>query len=146
MKIYMDNCCFNRIFDDRTNAIIYFERNSVLLIFELIEEGIIELYGSQILIKEIIDTPNVLKRDKLKMLYSLCSSEVTVNSNIAERAIEIRKCSNIRMKDSIHLACGEYANVDVFLTVDKKFMNNANRIPAKVKVMHPTQWLLEVIV
>ena len=44
-----------------------------------------------------------------------------------------------------HLACAEYANVDVLLTVDKKFKNNANRIPAKVKVMSPTEWLLEVI-
>lgn len=78
-------------------------------------------------------------------MYSLCSSEISVTEDIIDRALEIRENSNIRTKDSIHLACDEAAGVDVLLTTDKKFMNNANRIPAKVKVMNPTEWLLEVI-
>ena len=78
-------------------------------------------------------------------MHSLCSEEIQINEDIAERAIEIRNNSNIRTKDSIHLACGEFANVDVFLTVDKKFKNNAKRLPAKIKVMEPTEWLMEVL-
>ena len=39
MKIYMDNCCFNRIFDDRSHPSIYFERNSVMIILELVEKA-----------------------------------------------------------------------------------------------------------
>lgn len=145
MKVYMDNCCFNRILDDRTDPVIYFERNTVLLILELVEKGVFELCGSQMLLKEISDTPDIIKREKLELMYTLCSSEVVIDEEIAKRAIEIRNQSNIRNNDSIHLACGEFADVDVFLTVDKKFMNNANRIPAKVRVMNPTEWLLEVI-
>lgn len=145
MKIYMDNCCFNRILDDRTSPIIYFERNSVMLILEMVEKNAFELYGSQMLVKEIEDTSNIVKREKLRLMYSLCSTEIKIDEKIAERAVEIRNSSNIRLKDSIHLACGESAQVDVFLTVDKKFMNNANRIPANVRVMNPTEWLLEVI-
>lgn len=145
MKIYMDNCCFNRILDDRTNPRIYFDRNSVMIILELVESGAFELYGSQVLAKEIEDTPNAIKREKLKLMYSLCEEEIQVNESIAERAVEIRNNSNIRTKDSIHLACGEYANVDVFLTVDIKFKNNAKRLPAKIKVMEPTEWLMEVL-
>ncbi len=145
MKVYMDNCCFNRIFDDRSQPVIYFDRNSVMIVLELVEKGVFELCGSQMLVKEIADTPDAFKRERLELMYSLCSSEVEVTESIIERAYDIREYSNIRTKDSIHLACAEYANVDVLLTVDKKFMNNANRIPAKVKVMSPTEWLLEVI-
>jgi predicted nucleic acid-binding protein len=141
----MDNCCFNRIFDDRSYPSIYFDRNSVILILELVEKKQFNLYGSQMLIKEILDTPDIIKREQLKLIYSLCFSEIKVTNEIAERAIEIRKQSNIRTKDSIHLACAESVNVDVFLTVDKKFKNNANRIPSKIKVMSPTEWLMEVI-
>ena len=35
MKVYMDNCCFNRIFDDRSQPVIYFDRNSVMIVLEL---------------------------------------------------------------------------------------------------------------
>lgn len=145
MKIYLDNCCLNRILDDRSYPIIYLERNSVMLILELVEQGRIRMIGSDMLKKEISDTPSVLKQNKLSLMYSLCDSEVRVSEEIVDRALEIRGVSNIRTKDSIHLACAESANVDVLLTTDRKFMNNANRIPAKVRVMNPTEWLLEVI-
>ena len=145
MKIYLDNCCLNRILDDRSYPIIYLERNSVMLILELVEQGRIRMIGSDMLKKEISDAPSVLKQNKLSLMYSLCDSEVRVSEEIVDRALEIRGVSNIRTKDSIHLACAESANVDVLLTTDRKFMNNANRIPAKVRVMNPTEWLLEVI-
>lgn len=145
MKIYMDNCCYNRILDDRTNPKIYFDRNTVLFILECVEKGMFTLIGSQMLKKEMEDTPIAFKREVLEMIYSLCTEEIKVTEEIVNRAIEIRNNSNIRTKDSIHLACGEFANVDVLLTVDKKFMNNSNRLPAKIKVMEPTEWILEVL-
>lgn len=145
MRIYMDTCCYNRILDDRSNPINYLERNSVLFIIQLVEKQALFLYGSQILSKEIDDTPIEWKRDILHMVYSIISEEIRITSEIAERAIEICDNSNIRRKDSIHLACAESVDVDVFLTVDKKFLNNAKRMPAKVKVMNPTEFLMEVL-
>ncbi len=109
----MDNCCFNRILDDRSYPDIYLECNSVLIILEL--------------------------------LYTLCSTEVEITEEIIERALMIQEQSNIRSKDSLHLACAEYANVDVLLTVDRKFRNNANRLPARIEVTSPTEWLVEVL-
>ena len=145
MKIYMDNCCFNRVFDDRSQPTIYFDRNSVMIILELVEKGVYDLYGSQILAKEIRDTRDIVKKPRLELIYTLCSPEIEITEEIAERAIEIRDNSNIRTNDSLHLACAEAVNADVFLTVDKKFLNNAKRLPAKIKVMSPTEWLMEVI-
>lgn len=46
MKIYLNNCCYNRILDDRSNSQIYYERNSVMLILELVEKAAVELVGS----------------------------------------------------------------------------------------------------
>jgi hypothetical protein len=75
MKIYMDNCCFNRIFDDRSQPSIYLDRNSVMLILELVEKGIFTLYGSQMLVREIADTPDIIKRERLQLIYTLCPTE-----------------------------------------------------------------------
>lgn len=39
MEVYLDNCCYNRILDDRSNSKIYYERNSVMMILELAEKS-----------------------------------------------------------------------------------------------------------
>lgn len=50
MKVYLDNCCYNRLLDDRSYSRIYYERNSVMLILELAEKGEIEIVGSEMLV------------------------------------------------------------------------------------------------
>lgn len=145
MKIYLDNCCYNRILDDRSNSQIYYERNSVMLILELIEKEAVELVGSEMLVKEMNDLSDSYKKSVLQMMYGLCSEEIRVNSAILDRAEEIRHCSNIKYKDSIHLACAEVAKADALLTTDKKFINNGNRIKINTRIMNPNQWLLEVL-
>ncbi len=145
MKIYLDNCCYNRIFDDRSNSQIYFERNSVMLILELIEKASVELVGSEMLIKEMNEVNDSYKKSLLQMMYGLCSEEIRVNSAILDRAEEIRHSSNIKYKDSIHLAGAEAAKADALLTTDKKFINNVNRIRIGTRIMNPNQWLVEVL-
>jgi predicted nucleic acid-binding protein len=116
-----------------------------MLILEIAEKSEIELIGSDMLYREMNDTNDIYKREMLKMMYSLCKEHINVTSDILDRAEEIRHCSNIRYKDSIHLACAEYAKADVLLTTDRKFMNNCNRIKTYTRVMNPNQWLLEVL-
>lgn len=145
MKIYLDNCCYNRLLDDRSQLQIYYERNSVMLILELVEKKAIELLGSEMLVKEIQDTRNIYRRSVLQAIYSLCSEEIKVTLPVLQRAEQIRCTTNIRYKDSIHLACAEVAGADALLTTDRKFLNNCSRIKIYTKVMNPNQWLLEVL-
>ncbi len=145
MRVYLDNCCYNRILDDRSHSQIYFERNSILLILELAEKSAIKLIGSEMLEKEMAETKDVYKRSVLQLMYKLCEEEIKVNFAVLERAEEIRHKSNIKYKDSIHLACAEIAKADVLLTIDRKFMNNCKRIYTFTEVMNPNQWLLEVL-
>nr|MCR4745768.1 PIN domain-containing protein [Lachnospiraceae bacterium] len=93
MKIYLDNCCFNRVLDDRSYPVIYLERNSVMLILELAENKRLEIIGSDMLKKEISDTPDYFRRERLSLMYSLCSSEIKVTEAIVDRALEIREHS-----------------------------------------------------
>ena len=145
MRIYLDNCCYNRLLDDRSYSQIYYERNSVMLILELVEQSAIRLIGSEMLVREMNDTQDLYKRSVLQLVYGLCSEETKITLQIVDRAEEIRHNSNIKYKDSIHLACAEAAKADVLLTTDRKFMNNCNRINTYTRVLGPTQWLLEVL-
>ena len=64
------------------------------------------------------------------------------------RAEEIRHSSNIKYKDSIHLACAEAAKAakaDVLVTTDERFLKNCSRIKTFTKVRNPAQWLSEVL-
>ena len=49
LKIYMDNCCYNRLFDDRSNIRNYLERDAVLIVMQKVYEGEMELVGSDVL-------------------------------------------------------------------------------------------------
>lgn len=145
MRVYLDNCCYNRLLDDRSYSRIYYERNSVMLILELAENGEFDLVGSEMLVREIEDTQDAYRKSVLQMVYGLCKDEIQVNDAILSRAEEIRHSSNIKYKDSIHLACAEAAGAEVLVTTDEKFMKNANRIKTFTRVLNPGQWLLEVL-
>lgn len=145
MRIYLDNCCYNRILDDRSYSQIYYERNSIMFILELAEHSAVEIIGSEMLVKEINDTVDVYKKNILRLLYEICAEEISVSSSILDRAEEIRHKTNIKYKDSIHLACAEAAKAEALLTTDRKFMNQCHTIEIYTKVMNPNQWLLEVL-
>ena len=49
MKIYMDNCCYNRPYDDQTQIRIYLETEAKLYIQEQIRNGEFELVTSYML-------------------------------------------------------------------------------------------------
>ena len=49
MKIYLNNCCFNRPYDDQTQLRIRLEAEAKLKIQEDIRNGVIELVWSYIL-------------------------------------------------------------------------------------------------
>lgn len=146
LKIYLDNCCYNRLFDDRSYSQIYYDRNSILLILELAEKSAISIIGSQMLVRELNDITDSFRLETLQIIYqSLCSQEVHIDEKILDRAEQIRHASNIKYKDSIHLACAEAAHADVLLTTDKKFLNNCRRIETFTEVMNPNEWLMEVL-
>jgi len=49
MRIYLDNCCFNRPFDDQTQMKIKLESEAKLYIQDAIHNGLFELVWSYIL-------------------------------------------------------------------------------------------------
>ena len=55
------------------------------------------------------------------LMLWLCSDIIEATPDIIDRSIEIRNYTNIRTKDSIHLACGEKSKVDCFLRLTRSF-------------------------
>lgn len=144
MRIYLDNCCYNRLFDDRSNIKNYLEREAVLIIMQKAFDGEFELVGSDILQIEIGKISNTEKRKNVEGVYNaLVADNIEINDSIEKRAVEIRELSNIRAFDSLHLASAE-EGADVLITTDIKFLRNSQRLQPKIEVKNPIVFVTEV--
>jgi len=76
MKIYMDCCCLNRPFDDQTDPIIHLEAEviKIVIIFMWTKSFYIGIKWS--LKFEIEKTPDVLRKEKLKILEQLAQEVI----------------------------------------------------------------------
>ncbi len=146
MKIYMDACCLNRPFDDQSQNRIRLESEAILIIMNRMYTGDWEWIGSEVLVAELENTPNIEKRTDLTELAA------GIQTNIALTEIEIIRANeleNLGFKsfDAMHIACSESARADVFLTTDDKLLKKSKRERdnINVQIANPLSWLTEII-
>ena len=144
MTLYLDNCCYNRPFDDQTQDRIHLESEAVLAILKACENGKIQIFSSPVVRMEIDKYSNEDKREKVRALYSLASPDIPFTDEIKTRAEELRGKSSIRLMDSLHVATAEAGNVDAMLTTDDKLIKSCARLNLGVKVVNPVTFLLEM--
>ena len=144
MKIYLDNCCYNRLFDDRRNIKNYLEREAVLIVMQKAFEKELEIVGSDILEIEMLKINSEEKKNDVVGVYNaLVSETVKISDEIVQRAAQVRKISKIKAFDSLHLAAAE-AGTNILLTTDIKFLKNCQKVDAKIAVKNPVEFVMEV--
>ena len=144
MRLYLDNCCLNRPFDDQSDPRIHLEAESVKTILSLCEEGTWQLISSDVLTFEINNAPAIRRSNILHMMNQLCSKNIILTEAIRTQA-KAYEAVGIQAFDALHLA-STLNQVDVFLTTDDKFCKKAQQIEGlTVKVANPLQWLEEVL-
>ncbi len=145
-KIYFDTCCLNRPFDDQTQVRIRLEAEAVLGILARIENNEWTWIGSEVLTDEIEQTPDIQKLSRVKLLSSFIKETVEISAKEENRAIELQM-EGFQIFDSLHIACAESANVDVFFSTDDRLLNLAKKISKKlnVRVENPLVWIEEMI-
>ena len=126
MKVYLDNCCFNRPFDSQADQIIILETLAKLCIQKLILNKKIDLVWSYIL--EYENGQNILesKKDAISKWKTLSVEFVNKSEDLVNLADEITK-TGIKPFDALHIACAITANCNYIITVDKrmtKFLDN----------------------
>ena len=122
MKVYLDNCCFNRPFDDQRSIVVYLETKSKLSIQGMIKNGRLKLIWSEILDFENNENPFVERKTKILEWKCLAVENIAMNDFIFERAKDFLK-SGLRQKDASHIACAISGNANYFVTTDKKILN-----------------------
>ena len=140
----MDTCCYNRPMDDQDQDRIYIESEAIKTILLKCEQGLWTLLGSNILEFELNNNPNFEKKQKTFILYNCVNEKNYLSDDVRLRANEFEKIG-ISALDSLHLAMAEHSRADIFLTVDEKFIQLSTRTNAKVKIMNPVNWIMEVL-
>ena len=140
LKIYLDNCCYNRPFDDFTIGKNGLEASAKMFIQSLVKFKSVLLYYSFMSQIEIDDSPYEERKS-----YIIDFVEENAVGFIGQKrfdeietlAAEIMQ-TGIKKKDATHLACLIIAECDYFITTDKRVLNYKTD---RIKIVNPIKFV-----
>ena len=142
MRVYLDNCCFNRPFDDQSQVRICIEAEAKLEIQQRITDKRIELAWSYVLAHENHANPFEVRRNLVARWRSEAVVDIEETDAIIQEAREIAG-RGLRATDALHVACAIAAGCDFFLTTDDVIGKRMQGF-ARITAMNPTQFIVEV--
>ena len=117
MLLYLDNCCFNRPYDDQSQIRIRIESEAKLFIQSKILAGEIDLAWSYILDFENSINPFPERRWSIAQWKAMAVIDVIESPSILEHAQQFES-RGLRGKDALHIACALETGCGYFLTTD----------------------------
>ena len=127
MKIYLDNCCYNRPYDDQSQLRISLETQAKLYIQDLIRQQKLDLVSSYVLWYENSQNPFEIRKRAISEFIQKNTIEyidIDKAEEIKCKADDIMK-TGVKTKDAYHVACAIYANCDYFFTTDDRLLKYA---------------------
>ena len=140
MRIYLDNCCYNRPYDDQSQIRISLEAQAKIFIQNAIKSKKIELASSFVMRYENDKNPY---DDKRKGIGDFIEKNVSVfvtseqKAEVQTIAKEIMR-TGVKEVDAAHIACAIKANCDYFLTTDDRVLKYHND---KIKIINPVNFI-----
>ena len=139
-RIYLDNCCFNRPYDDQNNLNVRLEAEAKIFIQNEILNNAFELAWSFMMDYEIYSNPF---QDRQIAFLSWKHVAVVDIDPVEEILIKGKDISQkkIKRKDALHIACAIKAECEYFLTTDGKLLNKD--IP-EIKLINPIDLIRQI--
>ena len=147
MKVYLDNCSYNRPFDDQNQMRIYLETQAKLFIQKLIRDGSLLLAISYISRFENWDSPYFKNKITIEKFFENATTFIDIDKAviIERKANEIMKFG-VKAKDALHISCAIEARCDYFITTDdgilKKYKNGEIYVCSPVEFINILEDLL----
>lgn len=141
MRLYLDNCCFNRPFDDQSTLTIRLETEAKLHIQNAIRAGQYGLGWSYILDYENAANPLEERRAEIQQWEALADSAVAETPAILATMKDLAALG-FKPLDALHLACAQALDCQYFLTVDKGILKKAKSV-APLRIVNPVEFVIE---
>jgi predicted nucleic acid-binding protein len=139
VRIYLDNCCFNRPYDDQNDIKIKVESISKLYIQEQIKNNKIDLIWSYILEFENDQNPykdKLIAIEKWKNLSIVNINESDDIIVVAENLVKI----GIKDKDALHISCALNGGCDYLITTDNGILKKSKLIK-NISILNPVDFI-----
>ena len=140
MKIYLDNCCYNRPYDDQTQIRIHLETEAKLHIQDIIKNGGLNLVTSYML--EYENGKNRFSHKKQAISDFINANEsyyVGVERNEeAKKIAEDIMVTGVKSMDALHVACAILAGSDYFITTDDRLLKYQTK---DIQVVTPGEFI-----
>ena len=140
MRIYLDNCCYNRPYDDQTQLRISLESQAKLHIQDMIKDGKLELAASYVLTYENSQNRFHVKRAAIARFLEdnvAIYIDATHSVQAASIAAGIQQ-TGVKAMDALHTACAIIAHCDYLLTTDDRLLKYHTD---RIRIVDPTEFI-----
>jgi hypothetical protein len=103
-RIYLDNCCFNRTYDDQANLNVHLEIQAKLFIQNEMLKNTFQLVWSFMMDYEISFNPFHDRKDALLNWKNISIIDIDPTEKILDKGIELNM-KKMKKKDALHIAC-----------------------------------------
>ena len=141
MRVYLDNCCYNRPFDDQNQLKVYLETMAKLRVQALMRDGTIEYVWSKVLDYELGQSPYIDQINEIFPWAEWASEYIDMDYSIIQHGKDIMQYKVKRM-DALHIASALAADCDWFLTTDKGILRRLNGLDG-MRIANPVDFAVE---
>ena len=142
MRVYLDNCCFNRPFDDQRQTRVRLEAEAKLCIQEHIRGGTLELAWSYILDFENEANPFEERRTTISEWRQSATIDVEETATILQQANALVGCG-LKAKDALHIACAIIGGCAYFVTTDDEILKRGKDVQG-ITMLDPASFVREM--
>lgn len=142
MRVYLDNCCFNRPFDHQGQMKVRLEAEAKLCIQEHIRNGTLELVWSYIPDFENAVNPFEERRTTINGWRQYATMDVEETAMILQRA-NMLVGMGLKAKDALHIACAIGGECTYFVTTDDDILKRRQDLQ-DITVIDPTAFVREM--
>ena len=141
MRIYLDNCCLNRPFDDQRQMRVRLEAEATLCIQEHIRSGTLELVWSYMLDFENAANPFEERRTTISGWRQYTTMDVEETAIILQNANRLVGMG-LKAKDALHIACAIAGECLYFVTTDDDILKRRQDVH-DITLIDPTAFVRE---
>ncbi len=142
MRVYLDNCCFNRPFDDQRQTRVRLEAEAKLCIQEHIRSGTLELVWSYMVDFENAANPFEERRTTISGWRQYATIDVEETAMILQNANRLAG-RGLKAKDALHIACAIAGECTYFVTTDDDVLKRRQDVH-DITVIDPTAFVREM--
>ncbi|MCM1329725.1 MAG: hypothetical protein NC253_09835 [Ruminococcus sp.] len=142
ISVYLDNCCYNRPYDDQEQPKVQLETQAKLHVQKMITDKKLNLVYSYVSEYENSNNPNGEHSLSISQFFANAAVYVDYSrkDDVLAETKEITE-TGVKEMDALHVASAIIGKADYFLTVDKRLLKYSTE---KINIMNPVDFISNV--